>query len=156
MSRKQSVKTRCTSFSRDPRQKQGQFRYNRRRPSRLSTGLSPSDVYLHIRVLFSMILGLGVARLLGGVAPIVQHEGRQSVLGSPALGPIPVSLPDSLTVVRIPAPRYATVDLSALLLRCPFTPSCCFCFASVSFRKKWLTPVGSRIISTPAGVGSFL
>ena len=36
-------------------------------------GTLPSDVYLHIRVLFSMILGLGVARLLGGVAPIVQH-----------------------------------------------------------------------------------
>jgi hypothetical protein len=31
------------------------------------------DTYLHIRVLFSMILGLGMPRLLGGVARIVQH-----------------------------------------------------------------------------------
>jgi hypothetical protein len=31
------------------------------------------DTYLHIRVLFSMILGLGMSRLLGGVGRIVQH-----------------------------------------------------------------------------------
>jgi hypothetical protein len=31
------------------------------------------DMYLHIRVLFTIILGLGVSRLLTGVAEIVQH-----------------------------------------------------------------------------------
>jgi hypothetical protein len=31
------------------------------------------DMYLHVRVLFSMILGLGVSWLLTGVARIVQH-----------------------------------------------------------------------------------
>jgi cell division protein FtsW (lipid II flippase) len=31
------------------------------------------DMYLHVRVLFSMILGLRVSHLLSGVASIVQH-----------------------------------------------------------------------------------
>jgi len=31
------------------------------------------DLYSHVRVLFSIVLGLGVAQLLGGVARIVQH-----------------------------------------------------------------------------------
>jgi hypothetical protein len=34
------------------------------------------DVYLHVRVLLSMILGLGVAHLLRGVARIVQHPKK--------------------------------------------------------------------------------
>jgi hypothetical protein len=37
------------------------------------------DTYLHIRVLFSMILGLGMSRLLGGVARIVQHPREYKV-----------------------------------------------------------------------------
>jgi len=37
------------------------------------------DIYLHVRVLFSMILGLGVSRLLGGVARIVQHPKEYKV-----------------------------------------------------------------------------
>jgi hypothetical protein len=37
------------------------------------------DTYLHIRVLFSMILGLGMSRLLGGVARIVQHPRQYKV-----------------------------------------------------------------------------
>ena len=34
------------------------------------------DIYLHIKVLFSMILGLGVAHLLRGVSRIVQHPKK--------------------------------------------------------------------------------
>lgn len=34
------------------------------------------DVYLHVRVLLSMILGLGVAHLLRGVSRIVQHPRK--------------------------------------------------------------------------------
>ena len=34
------------------------------------------DVYLHIRVLLSMILGLGVGHLLRGVSRIVQHPRK--------------------------------------------------------------------------------
>ena len=37
------------------------------------------DVYLHVRVLFSMILGLGVAHLLRGIARIVQHPRKYRI-----------------------------------------------------------------------------
>jgi hypothetical protein len=37
------------------------------------------DMYLHVRVLFSIILGLGVSRLLTGVARIVQHPKKYKV-----------------------------------------------------------------------------
>ena len=37
------------------------------------------DMYLHVRVLFSIILGLGVSRLLSGVARIVQHPKEYKV-----------------------------------------------------------------------------
>lgn len=37
------------------------------------------DMYLHIRVLFTIILGLGVSRLLTGVAKIVQHPKEYKV-----------------------------------------------------------------------------
>lgn len=34
------------------------------------------DLYSHVRVLFSIVLGLGVSQLLGGVARIVQHPQK--------------------------------------------------------------------------------
>jgi len=37
------------------------------------------DLYLHVRVLFSIILGLGISHLLRGVAKIVQHPGKYRV-----------------------------------------------------------------------------
>ena len=37
------------------------------------------DLFLHIKVLFSMILGLGVAHLLRGVSRIVQHPKKFAV-----------------------------------------------------------------------------
>ena len=37
------------------------------------------DVYLHVKVLLSMILGLGVAHLLRGVARIVQHPRKYTI-----------------------------------------------------------------------------
>jgi hypothetical protein len=37
------------------------------------------DMYLHVRVLFSIILGLGISRLLTGVARIVQHPKEYKV-----------------------------------------------------------------------------
>jgi hypothetical protein len=37
------------------------------------------DMYLHVRVLFTIILGLGVSRLLSGVAKIVQHPKEYKV-----------------------------------------------------------------------------
>jgi len=35
------------------------------------------EVYLHIRVLIGVVLGLGLTRLLSGVARIVQHPGKR-------------------------------------------------------------------------------
>jgi hypothetical protein len=37
------------------------------------------ELYLHVRVLISMILGLSVTRLLGGVAGIIQHPERHLI-----------------------------------------------------------------------------
>ncbi|HTC40497.1 MAG TPA: hypothetical protein VK703_02945 [Candidatus Acidoferrales bacterium] len=37
------------------------------------------DMYLHVRVLFSIVLGLGISRLLSGVARIVQHPKEYKV-----------------------------------------------------------------------------
>ena len=37
------------------------------------------DLFLHVRVLFSILLGLGVSKLLGGVARIVQHPKQHRV-----------------------------------------------------------------------------
>lgn len=36
-------------------------------------------LYLHVRVRFTIILGLGVSRLLGGVAKLVQHPKEYKV-----------------------------------------------------------------------------
>ena len=37
------------------------------------------DLYLHVRVLISMILGLSVTRLVGGVARFIQHPARHRI-----------------------------------------------------------------------------
>ena len=37
------------------------------------------DVFLHVKVLLSMILGLGVAHLLRGVGRIVQHPKKYRI-----------------------------------------------------------------------------
>ncbi len=37
------------------------------------------EVYLHVRVLLSMILGLGVGHLLRGVSRIVQHPRKYKI-----------------------------------------------------------------------------
>ena len=37
---------------------------------------SPHDIFPHIRIVMGMVIGLGVARLLSGVARIVQHPGQ--------------------------------------------------------------------------------
>src|SRR5215469_7650943 len=37
------------------------------------------DLYLHVRVLFGIILGLSVTRLVGGLARFVQHPTRYRV-----------------------------------------------------------------------------
>jgi hypothetical protein len=37
---------------------------------------SAHDVFPHIRIVMGMVIGLGVTRLLSGVARIVQHPGQ--------------------------------------------------------------------------------
>jgi hypothetical protein len=37
------------------------------------------DIFIHIRIVMGVILGLGVARLLGGVARFIQHPGRHRI-----------------------------------------------------------------------------
>jgi hypothetical protein len=38
-----------------------------------------ADLYLHVRVLISIILGLTITRLLNGLAGFVQHPTRERV-----------------------------------------------------------------------------
>jgi hypothetical protein len=40
---------------------------------------SDVSLFLHIRVLIGMVLGLGIARLLNGLARIIQHPGRDKL-----------------------------------------------------------------------------
>ncbi|WP_213290565.1 hypothetical protein [Bradyrhizobium sp. sGM-13] len=37
------------------------------------------DLYLHVRVLIALILGLSVTRLVSGIAALVQHPGRYAI-----------------------------------------------------------------------------
>ena len=37
------------------------------------------DLYLHVRVLIAIILGLSVTRLVSGIAALVQHPGRYRI-----------------------------------------------------------------------------
>ncbi len=38
-----------------------------------------ADLYLHIRVLVAIILGLSVTRLISGLATLIQHPGRTPI-----------------------------------------------------------------------------
>ena len=40
------------------------------------TSITQFDLYVHVRVLIGIILGLSVTRLVGGVAGFIQHPGR--------------------------------------------------------------------------------
>ena len=42
-------------------------------------GASSTDIFLHVRVIMGMVLGLGIAKLLTGIANFVQHPGRYKV-----------------------------------------------------------------------------
>ena len=38
-----------------------------------------ADLYLHVRVIIGLVLGMSITRLLSGLAKFVQHPGRQKV-----------------------------------------------------------------------------
>ncbi|CAM5762112.1 hypothetical protein [Bosea minatitlanensis] len=44
----------------------------------MDTG-TPQELFSHVRIVMGMVVGLGIARTLGGVASFVQHPGRQRV-----------------------------------------------------------------------------
>jgi hypothetical protein len=47
--------------------------------SQIPTHQIDVDLYLHVRVLLSIILGLAVTRLVGGVAGFIQHPARRRI-----------------------------------------------------------------------------
>ncbi len=42
----------------------------------MAESVTSLDIYFHVRVLIGVVVGLGVTRILSGVARIVQHPGR--------------------------------------------------------------------------------
>ena len=42
---------------------------------------TPEEVFPHIRIVIGMVVGLGVTRLLTGVARIIQHPGKDALYG---------------------------------------------------------------------------
>ncbi|HNT38592.1 MAG TPA: hypothetical protein PKO45_05680 [Rubrivivax sp.] len=47
----------------------------------LATTIQSHDIYPHIRVVMGMVIGLGVTRLLSGLARLVQHPGQHRMDG---------------------------------------------------------------------------
>lgn len=47
----------------------------------LQNALPVHEIYPHVRIVMGMVIGLGVTRLLSGVARIVQHPGRHRLYG---------------------------------------------------------------------------
>jgi hypothetical protein len=45
----------------------------------MQNAVSSTDVFLHVRVIMAMVLGLGITRLLTGIANFVQHPGKYKV-----------------------------------------------------------------------------
>ncbi len=112
------------------------------------------DMYLHVRVLFSIILGLGVSRLLTGVARIVQHPKEYKVYWVHLLWALFLFL--YLIHFWWWEYRLQTVQqwTFPLYLFIPFTPFFFF-FCACSFsQKKWQIMTASKPISIPAANGS--
>jgi len=40
---------------------------------------SPHEIFPHVRIVMGMVIGLGITRMLAGVAGFIQHPGRQRV-----------------------------------------------------------------------------
>lgn len=40
---------------------------------------APSEIFPHVRIVLGMVIGLGIARILTGVASFIQHPGRNRV-----------------------------------------------------------------------------
>jgi hypothetical protein len=73
------------------------------------------DMYLHVRVLFTIILGLGVSRLLSGVAKLVQHPKSTRSTVCISCGRCFFFSICSFLVLGISHTGGSTVDISTLL-----------------------------------------
>ena len=76
------------------------------------------DLYLHVRVLIGMILGLSVTRLVSGIAALVAASRSLPDLAcSPGLGRLGARERGHVLVVGISAEPHPALDLWPLLLR---------------------------------------
>ena len=48
-------------------------------PAAAASAAAHNDLYLHVRVIIGIVLGMSITRLLSGVARFVQHPGRDKV-----------------------------------------------------------------------------
>ncbi len=48
-------------------------------PRTMAQPPDPHELYLHVRVLVGVVLGLGLTRILSGLARMVEHPGRNPV-----------------------------------------------------------------------------
>ncbi len=109
------------------------------------------DMYLHVRVLFSIILGLGISRLLTGVAKIVQHPKEYKVYWVHLLWALFLYLIHfwwweyRLQGIRQwTFPLYLFISVFAVLL---------FLLCVLFFRKKWRTTTALKPTSIPVAGG---
>lgn len=96
-----------------------------------------ADLYLHVRVLIGIILGLSVTRLVSGIAAIVQHPKRYQIW-SVHLGWVAWALVNVVTfwwwefrLSRFRTGRSACTSSSASTRRCTSSSARC------SFRRIW-------------------
>ena len=38
--------------------------------------VSPHEIFTHVRIVMGMVIGLGITRMLAGIAGFIQHPGR--------------------------------------------------------------------------------
>jgi len=41
--------------------------------------VSPHDIFTHVRIVLGMVVGLGITRMLAGIAGFIQHPGRHRI-----------------------------------------------------------------------------
>ena len=41
--------------------------------------VSPHEIFTHVRIVMGMVIGLGITRMLAGIAGFIQHPGRYRV-----------------------------------------------------------------------------
>jgi hypothetical protein len=76
------------------------------------------DIYLHVRVLMGMIVGLALTHLLRNAGAYRRApQARPNLLGASGLGVLDVSVFTALLVVGIPAGSDAALELQSISVR---------------------------------------